>query len=180
MTKKLASMLYRAAGVSLTLLPVLAFASHSQPAAEPITQPDVSAAFAQMAGHDALATGWAMRVLYLLAGIVVGGLAGAFFSHRLQRFRRRLIFAMVVLTLFASVFINDLLAFCVGTAVAGLAAYWLLRAKPSGFDPIFGNARPATRNDIAQAGHMAAFDPASQSYKGGNGIPLGNFVEATT
>jgi len=192
MRKKLTSLLNYAVGMSL---PLIAMAAHRprQPAlpaqpdlpatgispmfAPPSTAPDGDSLSALVL--SALANiDWKMRALSLFAGIILGGLVGAFFSDRLRRFRRLLVLAAMTLALVVCVLANNPLAFGVGAAVAGYAAFWLLRDRSNfGFEPIFGNARPAARDEIAAAGHMLAFDAASNSYVGEIGIPLGTLIE---
>jgi hypothetical protein len=194
MRKKLTSLLNYAAGMSLPLIAVAAGHRPHQPSAPP-AQPDlpatdISAMFAPPstpAVGDSLSAlvlsmlaniDWKMRALYLFAGIILGGLIGAFFSDRLRRFRRLLVLAAMALALVVCVLANDPLAFGVGATVAGYAAFWLLRDRSNfGFEPIFGNARPAARDEIAAAGHMLAFDATSNSYVGETGIPLGTLIE---
>jgi hypothetical protein len=101
MRKKLTSLFNYAAGVSLPLISAAAFghrlkppAFHPQPPPEPVAQPDLPAALAQMT-QDAAPNGgtlkalalsllagadWKMRALHLLAGVVLGGLIGV--RHR--------------------------------------------------------------------------------------------------
>ena len=192
MRNKLTSLLNYAAGMSLPLIAIAGHRPH-QPAlpapsdlpvtgispmfAPPSTAPDGDSLSAMVL--SALANiDWKMRVIYLLAGIILGGLVGAFFSDRLRRFRRLLVLAAMTLALVVCVLANNPLAFGVGATVAGYAAFWLLRDRSNfGFEPIFGNARPAMRDEIAAAGHMLAFDAASNSYVGEVGIPLGVLVE---
>jgi hypothetical protein len=192
MRSRLTSLLNYAAGMSFPLIAVAGHRPHppALPAQPDLPATDISAMLAPSstpAVGDSLSAlvlsmlaniDWKMRVIYLLAGIILGGLVGAFFSDRLRRFRRLLVLAAMTLALVVCVLANNPLAFGVGATVAGYAAFWLLRNRTySEFEPIFGNARPAARDEIAAAGHMLAFDAASNSYVGEVGIPLGILVE---
>ena len=194
MRNKLTHLFNYAAGMGLPLIALAAGHRQHQPSAAPVqTDPqttDISAMFAPPSTPpvgDSLSAlvlamfaniDWKMRALSLFAGIILGGLVGAFFSDRLRRFRRLLVLAAMTLALVVCVLANNPLAFGVGATVAGYAAFWLLRDRSNfGFEPIFGNARPAARDEIAAAGHMLAFDAASNSYVGEVGIPLGILVE---
>ena len=196
MPRKLTSLLRCTAGIVLPLLAAAtAHRQHHFPAPAPQPDPettDIAAALAQIQPQDTDTHGvlsaiaqmlggidWRVRLLYLLGGAILGGLVGAFFSHRLRRFRRLLGLSIIALLLIAGVLIDNFLAFGIGAAVAGGLAFWLLRIIPAAgdFEAIFGNARPALRDEIAAAGHMLAFDAASNSYVGKVGIPLGSLLE---
>lgn len=194
MRKKLLSLFRYAAGVSFPFVAMAAGHRPHHPATLPSAPDQATDMAALLAQSDPAPHGtslsdlvlamfantdWTVRAIYLFAGMIVGGLIGAFFSHRMRRFRRLLALAVLALALITCVLVNDPLAFGVGSAGAGFAAFWLLRIIPSteGFEAIFGNARPAARSEIAMAGHMLAFDAASNSYNGKPGIPLGTLVE---
>jgi hypothetical protein len=192
MRKKLTHLFNYAAAMSFPLIAMAGHRPHppALPAQPDLPATDISAMLAPSSTPpvgDSLSalllsmlanTDWKMRALYLFAGIILGGLVGAFFSDRLRRFRRLLVLAAMTLALIVCVLANNPLAFGVGAAVAGYAAFWLLRDRSNfGFEPIFGNAHPANRSEIAAAGHMLAFDAASNSYVGEVGIPLGTLIE---
>jgi hypothetical protein len=187
MSKKVVTFVRTGAALTLPLFALAAAASHRPhhgfvaPEAPAIEAPaDASATLAQAAAQQVTHAGfdWKTRLLYLLAGILLGVLAGAFMSDRFRRFRRLLGMAIIALALVGVIFIHDYLAFGVGFTVAAVTVFRLLRDTfTSGFDAIFGNAHAATRADITAAGQMLAFDPATGTASGKPGIPLGSLVE---
>jgi hypothetical protein len=161
--------------IPLLLICMLA-ACHHHPAT-----PDQQALMDQMAqqGMDTGET-WKTRFLAILLGTVVGALVGAFFSQRARPIRFWLAAASIVVLCVYCMFVNDGLALFGSAALSGAITYVLLslgQPKGSGgFEPIFGDARPATRGELVAARHMPA--PDGRAAVSG-AIPLGYLVETT-
>lgn len=189
MRKKLASIVNAGAGVILPLLALGTLAGcHKHPAEPPPRIPqqfnpyDQQAMLAQMA-QEATNPGenWKTRIFAVFLGAIIGALVGAFFSKRAQPIRYWLAAATVVVLCVYGMFVNDGFALFGSAALSGMVTYVLLSLGQAtgdqGFEPIFGNARPATREEIAAAGHALAYEQnTNTSTRDKPGIPLGKLV----
>jgi hypothetical protein len=116
------------------------------------------------------------RVLCFLAGAALGALIGAFFSDRFRRWRK--LIALVLFTIIGAFvsLVHNGLAFGVGFISTAVIVYRLLKdnSLQNIDNAIFGDAHPATYDELSAAGHVPAFDPATSQYKPAEpGIPLG-------
>lgn len=119
---------------------------------------------------------WRMRILSLLAGALLGGLIGAFFSDRARRFRGWIVLGIGAVLVLGGIVLSSATAFLIAAVASGVTVYlfWRLPDAGGGFDPIYGNARPATREEIAAAGFLALHDPSTNTVtRPPPGIPLG-------
>jgi hypothetical protein len=183
-TKKPASLFHRGIAVTVFFVILGALAAcHKHPSApQQFTPFDQQALMDQMAQGTNPGTDWKIRILCILGGAVFGGLCGAFFSDRARAFRKWLLLGVAALAVVFGIFVSNTFAFLASALAAGVATYIALRilegtdSSGGGFEPIFGNARPATRAELVAAGHMAAFD-SRPSEPGA--IPLGYLVETS-
>jgi hypothetical protein len=190
MKLNLTPLFYRAAGTTLPLLTIALAGCHKHPPEQPhfpqqqFTPYDQQALLEQMAqAQQGINPGenWKTRLLAIFAGAVIGALVGAFFSKRARAFRYWLIgCALLLLCVFGVFFGNDLAAFSCSGLLAGATTYALLswgeEAGGEGFEPIFGEARPATRNEVIGGGHVIGTNSGARP-AGRIHIPLGSIVE---
>lgn len=164
MKTKLASWSYGAAAL---LLPLLFLPHAAYPQA--YGYPDVQSS-------PAPGIPWKMRILSLLMGALLGGLIGAFFSDKARRFRGWIVLGIGAVFLTGGIVLSNTTAFLIAAVASGIMVYlvWRLPTASGGFDPIYGNARPATREEIAAAGFLAFHDPSTNTViRPPAGIPLG-------
>lgn len=175
MKNKLASLAYIAAGTVLPLLslPPLAYPqAYAYPGYVPPTPESP---------YGAPGIPWKMRILSLLMGAAFGGLVGAFFSDKARKFRLWVVLAILGLMVLGGIVLSDTTAFLSGAVVSAATVWWLWRLPRQdagyGFLPIWGDARPATRDEIAAAGYVAAHNPSTNTFTPARpGIPLGTFI----
>jgi hypothetical protein len=142
------------------------------PVPETDTPHSIAAVIAQ---HLLLTDNLVTRLVYLAAGIALGSLLGAFFSDHFRRWRKLIGLVLITIGLSVGVLIHNVLAFSIGLVVSAVVVYRLLKLHTTPFDEaIFGDAHPATYEELAAANLVPEFDPETGELgEAPPGIPIG-------